>query len=249
MIELGDRPTPAGELPRIMGLGAGLAAGEVVVVKQGASQLEDGKSVVLATSKGTKFELTTRHDVPEGTDNRDGTFVCDTVSAVIGGDFEKPTLRLYSSADVIAKIRSKAGMLLAISTALALITAGASSWFEFAGDSGPSPAQTARDTQALLTWATAPELAITPGDSAAMVAQTRNELDRRQRLVNACLEERRGGAGGPENVSGIACSATTPSFIRNKDNAAPTAALLGIIAAVIAAIGAFRQFRPGTSPS
>lgn len=247
MIKLGNKPTPSGELPRIKGLGGGIGAKEVLVVKGGASQLDPGDWVVLTTGHGKTFELSTRNGVPDGTDNRDGTFVHESVSTEIGDDVEKPTLRLYNSADIVGKIRSTAGILLSITTALAIVTAGASLWFEFGGDTGPTASQTAGDAQTLLAWATEPELEIAPDAAPATIARARNELDRRRRLADACLDGRRDGSGTPQEVQGIACSPAKPPFYRDKDNAAPTAAVLGLIGALIAGIGAFRQFRPGSS--
>ena len=249
MIELRNQATRPGDLPRIEGLGGGIGPTEVVVVKEGESQLEPGKWVVLTTDQGEEFELTTREDIPAGTDNHDATFVHGSVSEAIGADVENPTLRLYSSADVVKKVRTTAGWLLAVTTALAVGTAGASLWFEFGGRAGPTAAQTAQDAETVLAWATEPELQITPNDSPTKVAQIRNELDRRGRLVNACLEARRGGSGVLKELSGVSCSADKPSFFRDQDNAAPTAAVLGLIAALFAGIAALRQFRAGSNPS
>jgi len=243
VIDLTNTPTV---VPRVMGL-AELGENDVVVIKDGESELEAGHWVVLRTAGGKRYELQTRADAPSGAD-QDGTYVSASHADEIGEDVENPTLRLYNRSDVFNKLRTPAGLVLAATTAVALATAGFGAWFEFAGDTGPSAAATAKKTQKLLAWATEPELGIDADAKPATIAAARKELDRRQRKANDCLEGLRGGDGAPPTVGGVACSAPSPSFLRDKDNAGLITGILGAVAAVFAAIGSAKHLGPGSNP-
>lgn len=247
-ITLTREPTKPGDLPRLMPLTGAIGARDVLVIKENRSQLKAGDWVVLTTGKGKPFELTSRAARP-GAADQDGTYVDVTILRQVGDDVDRPTLRLYNRADVVKKITSSAGRLLAGSTALAVVTAFVGFWFAVAGDSGPSPSAAAAKATTLLAWATKPELQIQSSANPNQIAAARNALDRRQRKVNACLEGLQGGDGAPPSVDGIACSTPSPSFIRNKDSAAPIVAGLGIVAALLAGIGSATQFAAGKTPA
>lgn len=243
MTDLTNTPTL---VPRIMGL-AELGDNDVLVIKDGKSKLEAGHWVVLRTAGGKTYELKTRADAPSSAD-QDGTYVSPSHADEIGEDVGNPTLRLYNRSDVFKKLRTPAGFILAATTAAALLTAGFGAWFEFAGDTGPSAGGTAKKTQKLLAWATEPELGIDANAKPAVIAAARKELDRRQRKANDCLEGLRGGGGAPPAVGGVACSAPSPSFLRDKDNAGLVTGILGVVAAALAAVGSAKHLGPGSNP-
>jgi hypothetical protein len=250
MIELTNKPTAPGQLPRLMGLKGAMRPKEVSVVQSGAPQLEAGEWVVLTTAGGAAYELVSRADVPSGVDQGGtGTYVDSSVIEQVGQDVDNPTLHLYNRADVIKKVSSRAGAFLAASTLLAIATAGLGLWFEFGGDSGPSASVTAAKARTLLAWATEPELRIEASATPAAIAAARNELDRRQRKANDCLEGLRGGNGAPPTVDGVACSASSPSFWRDKDNAGLVAGVVGVLAVLLAGVGSVKQFAAGRNPS
>jgi hypothetical protein len=222
MTELSSTPTAPGELPRLIGLAGAMEPNEVAVVESGASQLAGGKWVVL-TSGGKTRELLTRADVPSGAD-QDGTYVDASVSAPFGGDVDQPTLRLYDGADVIAKLRSGAGLLLVLSTGLAGIAALFVLWFAFCAESGPSAKDVGANGAKLVAWAQ------NPGQ---------------QHDAAACL---RGDKDAPPSVDGVACTKDEPSFLRNKGNAGAFAAVFGLASVLLTGWGAYRQFGPGKTP-
>lgn len=229
-----------------MGL-AELESNQVLVIKGNVSQLKGGEWAVLTTAGGQAHELKTRAGHPSSAD-QDGTYVSASLSDEIGEDVENPTLRLYNWGDRRKKLRTPAGWVLAATTGVALATAGFGAWFEFAGDTGPSAVATAKKTQKLLAWATEPELRIDANAKPGAIAAARKELDRRQRKANDCLEGLRGGAGAPPTVGGVACSAPSPSFLRDKDNAGLLTGILGAVAAALAAIGSAKHLGPGSNP-
>jgi hypothetical protein len=230
----------------------GVGQGEVCVLVEGKSgalegQLEDGKRAVLRTPKGVSLELTTRLSTTGAT--REGTYLDQSDYVRVSDDYDAPTLRLYGVGDVGKKARSSAGIFLLLSALLALATAGFAVWFEFAGSDGPSTASVAAKTQRLLAWATEPESLIDPTASTSEIVAARRALDQRQGQANLCLEELRGNGSGPATVGGMACTASSPSFMRDKSNAALFAVALGLLAAGLAALGSFRQFGFGRRPS
>jgi hypothetical protein len=221
-------PTASGDLPRLKPLTGALGPKEVAVLKDGTSLLETDTWVVLTTGHGTSIELTSRSVVPDAADGEDGTYVDESVFKLVGDDVDNPTLQRYDAAAVVKKLRSGAGRFLLSSTALAFVTAGFGLWVAVGGESGPSAKDAAAKATALVAWATEPT--------------TRGELDRRERLVSACL---RGGEGAPGKVGGVSCEQQQPSFIQDKGKTGTVTAILGGLATLLAGIGAAKQFGPG----
>jgi hypothetical protein len=148
-------------------------------------ELKDGEKAVLQTQDGSKLELTTRAKI-DGNPGVTGTYLnsADYYSLKSKDD---PKLRLYTRADMHAKVRSWAGIVLLAPALLALLSAIASIVFLLTSQSQPSTTAVAAQAQAIVSWASQ------PGTARASTAQ-------------ACLLRIEGQQAPQATIPGVTCA-------------------------------------------
>lgn len=232
MIEIGDQPTP---LPKVE-VDRELAPGRLYVIRgnraDAESQLEADKEVVLLT-EGGRAELKTLAGPPGRRKiTTEGTYVAQVDRDSLGETAAEPKVRLYSKTkDGWTKAKSASAVVLLLTTGLGLISLAFGLWLALGGENGTSAATVAERSEALLAWVVEP----LDGQGGAPQVNQRSEEARK------CLTSLRGGEAKVEEVGGISCKTSSPSFWKNKDNASLVGAIIGFLVALLGVTGVVRK--------
>jgi hypothetical protein len=228
-----------------------LSAGSVYVEEDdpGAARdsgLRDGQRVVLETADGS-LELVTRSKINAEV-TAAGTYLNETDETALV-DRANPTLRLYGLGDWWRKVRSRQGVLLLITTLAGLLAAGAGLYLALAGTS-PTPAVTVADRgNTALEWAVAPVERLESHSSGRETTAARREVKRRRAAVARCLTRLGGGEAPASAVPGVKCESSSSPWWKNKDTATWVTLGVGLITAVVAALGLNDRYGFGKSPA
>lgn len=238
MIELSKTPARVPELF----LGSMIPDGSVYVLDDPEGkltpQLEDGKKAVLLTEGGA-LELKTLASA-DGVTSTPGTYLSESDYDSLRSKRGNPRLRSYGWPDRWRKVRSRKGWVLLLTTLLGILLAGYGAVLEKWGESATSATAVAESSQVLMRWVARPADAGATGSV---------RVSRREGRAQRCLTNLRGGEGGLERVAGVECETTDPPFLLDKDNKTLLAAFIGLVTALLGAIGIADKFRFGQRPS
>lgn len=227
---------------------ATLAAGSIYVGdNNGQPQLPPGKRAVLETDGG-RLEVLTCSTVAGGLQT-EGTYLDPTDFAQLNPALASPKLRRYRWKDTWAKVASLQGLLLLLSAVIGLAVAFVGLYFAVWGAKPTSAATVADRSITALAWVVAPVDQLDSRATPQQLNAARRQTHRRATAVARCLAQLGGHEAPSVNVPGVACKPTSPSWYRNKDNAAWFTLAAGVLAAIFAVLRLRGKYGFQSTPS
>jgi hypothetical protein len=223
-------PTAPGSLPELSAT-SGLAIGHVYVSDQhGTALLDAGQQAVLQTKQGGRLELLTVSTIGV-TPTAPGSYLHASDYATLVGQTE-PTLRLYGSADTLAKLRGASGFLTALTAVLSTLTALIGVFFVWSAMSAPGPSTINDRAQALLS-------SVAGSGRIPVPAQT----------ALSCLKQIRGEGSQQVSVPGVDCTAVSTPWWRQSTWGSLLIGLIGVLGAVAGIVTVASKFGFQKSPA
>ena len=226
-----------------------LAPGQVFVSadQAGTSDLPGGRRTVLVTKGGGPLELITSNTSPPVTEA--GTYLDASDLARLGGAIADPKIREYGMDDTWRKMRSGAGMLLAVGALATLATAIVGLVLAL---TAPLPAAMpdVATVQDVLAWTTAPleNLRNAPANPSKLEASRRRIKDRITR-GDDCLALLSGSQAPPSKIPGVKCSPPRTSGWSAQTVGGVITAVIGILTAILGFLAIANKYGFRESPA
>lgn len=227
-----------------------LAPGHIFVSADnvGTCDLPAGRKVVLATTAGGPLELLTSKTSPPVT--APGTYLDASDLGKLGDARTNPTVRAYGFKDTWRKIRTKAGVILAIGAVATAATAIVGLVLALTAASSPPSVDVAK-VRSVLGWARVPldQLKTNPTPTASTLDASRRTVDAQITTAEDCLVTLQGGQAPPATIPGVTCTPPATSGWSAQTVGGVTTAVIALLTATLGFLSLASKYGFQESPS